>query len=640
MNKLLTKITAIGLCAAISVGAAGAACAQEEKANTKDETVYVLASADGLAEKIIVSDWIQNAANADSITDSSKLLGIENVKGDESFTRDGDLIVWNAEGNDIYYQGTADKELPVTLSVSCQLDGQPISAEELAGKSGRVTIRFDYENHVYETVDINGTPEKIYVPFCMMTGMLLDNDIFRNVEVVNGKLVNDGDRSIVIGAAFPGMQENLGMDAQKLEIPDYVEITADVTDFALGMTVTVATNELFNDLSLPDEFTGELDPSGELAADMEKLAEGVRALADGSVSLDDGAAQLADGAQKLSEGLNMLASNNVALNDGAKQVFDTFLTTADAQIKAAGLEIPALTVENYTEVLDGVLASLDETVVYNQALAQVTAAVEENRPVVIQKVTAAVREQVEAQVVAAVREQVSAGVAAAVKEQVTAQVIQAAAGMAKADYEAAAAAGMVSEDQRAAIAAAIESQMETEDVKALIEANIAAQMDSDEMKATIAANTEAQMQTEAVKNTVAENVEQQIAQLISQNMASDAVQEKLTAAAQGAQSITALQASLDSYNTFYQGLLAYTDGVAEAATGAETLSAGASELKAGTAQLKEGIQRITALMDGDLNNLLTRIRATVETSRHYTSFSGISDAMNGQVKFIYRTNEI
>ena len=733
MNKLSTKITAIALCAAIMLGGAGAAYAlageknevpakavttsmkaEEEKEVSKDETVYVLAGADGSVQKIIVSDWIKNALNENSIADKSGFSDIENVKGNEAYTLDGsNMTVWDAEGNDIYYQGSIEKELPVAMTVSYKLDGKSISADELAGKSGKVTIRFDYENRQYETVNIDGKNEKIYVPFGMLTGMLLDSDTFRNVEVSNGKLLNDGDRTAVIGIAFPGLQENLGIDKDKVEIPDYVEITADVTDFELGMTVTIATNEIFNELdaakidsadgltsslneltdgmqqlmdgssALYDGLCTLLDKSGELVTGIETLANGAKSLKDGAASLDEGAAQLQKGAADLSSGLNTLASNNASLNGGAKQVFDTLLSTATAQINAAGISVPALTVDNYADVLNNIIASLDGTAVYNQALAQVSAAVEGNRSLIEQKVTAAVREQVEAQVTAAVHEQVSTGVTAAVREQVSEQVIQTAAGMSKSDYEAAVSAGMVSQETQNDVSSAIEAQMQTDDVKALIETNTTAKMESDEIKAAVKANTDAQMQTEAVQKTISDNVELQVKQAISENMASDEVQAKLTAASEGAKSIIALKTSLDSYNAFYLGLLTYTGGVASAADGAATLASGAADLKNGTAQLKdgaaalydgilqlkngtpalvdgvsqlkdgamqlsdglkkfneEGIQKIVDLIDGDLDNVVARLRATVDVSKNYRNFSSISDGMDGQVQFIYRTDEI
>ena len=733
MNKLSFKITAIILCAVLCLSSVitvfaltngkteeqkkdavtEATTANTDKDSTKDETVYVLAGADGSVQKIIVSDWIKNALGAASITDSTGLSDIENVKGNESYTISGNAKVWDAQGNDIYYRGNIEKELPVGMTVTYTLDGKKVSADEIAGKTGKVSIRFDYDNRQYEMVKIDGKEEKIYVPFAMLTGMLLDNEHFRNVEVTNGKIINDGDRTAVVGIALPGLQENLGISKDKLNIPDYVEITADASDFSFGMTVTFATNELFNNfntskLDSVDDLTGSigelsdgmkqlldgssalygglttlLDKSKELVSGINQLADGAKVLKDGAVSVDDGAGQLKAGAAELAGGLNTLKGNNDTLNGGAKQVFETLLSTAETQIKAGGISVPTLTIDNYAQVLTGVINSLDETSVYNQALAQVTAAVENNRPLIVEKVTAAVREQVAAGVTAAVREQVAAGVTAAVREQVSEQVIVAAAGMSKSDYEAAVSAGMIPAETQNSISAAIEVQMQTNEVNALIESNITAKMESDEIKATVKANTDAQMQTEAIQKTVADNVELQVKQAISENMASDEVKAKLAAASEGAKSIISLKTSLDSYNAFYLGLLAYTNGVASAADGASSLASGASDLKDGTAQLKagaatlfdgilqlkngapalvdgvsqlkngamqlsdglkkfneEGVQKIIELVDNDMKGIVTRLKATIDVSKNYRNFSGISDDMGGQVKFIYRTEEI
>ena len=191
-NKHVMKILSLILCCTV-IGSGTAAIAyatgvnkteektgQETTAVSKDETVYVIADADGSAKRIIVSDWIKNAPGSASIRDKTEMEDVTNVKGDESYTMNGDhMRVWDANGNDIYYQGDIEKELPVTIAIRYQLDGKPISAEELAGKSGRVTIRFEYINTQYEMVEIDGQQEKIYVPFVMLTGMILDNENFQ-----------------------------------------------------------------------------------------------------------------------------------------------------------------------------------------------------------------------------------------------------------------------------------------------------------------------------------------------------------------------------------------------------------------------------------------------------------------------------
>ena len=685
--------------------------ASAEAETSKDETVYVLAGADGTVQKIIVSDWIKNAMAADSLEDKTELSDIENIKGDESFTLGGDnSCVWDAQGNKIYYQGNIEKELPVQMSVCYTLDGQAIAPEALAGQSGHVTIRFDYQNMQYEEVLLDGKTEKIYVPFTMLTGMLLDTEVFRNVTISNGKLINDGDRIAVVGIAFPGLQEDLAISKEKLDIPDYVEISADVENFEMGMTMTLATTELFgaidsdkldlHELSdamaeltdamdqlmdgssqLYDGLCTLLEKSGDLVSGINKLAEGAAQLKAGAESLDSGAAQLQAGAAQLSSGLNTLNANSSSLNGGARQVFSSLLSMANTQLSEAGLSVPALTIDNYASVLDGVIASLDDTAVYQAALEQVTATVNANRGMIEEKVTEAVQAQVEAEVSAQVTAAVQETVTQAVHEneaQFRAAVIQQALGMTVEEYKAAIEAGLVTQEQQDAVNAAVEAAMQAE---------IDARMQREEIQAQINAVTQQtvgeQMQSDEIQALIASNTELQVQQAISEAMSSDAVQAQLSAAAEGAKSVIALKSSLDSYNAFYLGLITYTSGVSSAAaganelkTGADALKAGTSELSAGAAELlqgiqtmkdsapalvdgitqlrdgsmelsdglkqfnEEGIQKLIEAVDGDLDGLSNRIRVTADVAKHYTSFSGISEDMDGDVKFIYKTDSI
>ena len=731
MKNRATKFISLALCAVVLFAAVGTSVfaltgegkesedenqettinASAEAETSKDETVYVLAGADGTVQKIIVSDWIKNAMAADSLEDKTELSDIENIKGDESFTLGGDnSCVWDAQGNDIYYQGNIEKELPVQMSVCYTLDGQAIAPEALAGQSGHVTIRFDYQNMQYEEVLLDGKTEKIYVPFTMLTGMLLDTEVFRNVTISNGKLINDGDRIAVVGIAFPGLQEDLAISKEKLDIPDYVEISADVENFEMGMTMTLATTELFgaidsdkldlHELSdamaeltdamdqlmdgssqLYDGLCTLLEKSGDLVSGINKLAEGAAQLKAGAESLDSGAARLQAGAAQLSSGLNTLNANSSSLNGGARQVFSSLLSMANTQLSEAGLSVPALTIDNYASVLDGVIASLDDTAVYQAALEQVTATVNANRGMIEEKVTEAVQAQVEAEVSAQVTAAVQETVTQAVHEneaQFRAAVIQQALGMTVEEYKAAIEAGLVTQEQQDAVNAAVEAAMQAE---------IDARMQREEIQAQINAVTQQtvgeQMQSDEIQALIASNTELQVQQAISEAMSSDAVQAQLSAAAEGAKSVIALKSSLDSYNAFYLGLITYTSGVSSAAaganelkTGADALKAGTSELSAGAAELlqgiqtmkgsapalvdgitqlrdgsmelsdgfkqfnKEGIQKLIEAVDGDLDGLSNRIRVTADVAKHYTSFSGISEDMDGDVKFIYKTDSI
>lgn len=694
----------------------------------KEETVYVLANADGSARKIIVSDRLQNGTGADVLNDVSELANIRNINGDEAYTPgENNVKVWDAGGGDIYYQGSTDKELPVSLAVTYTLDGKEISPEELAGKSGKVTIRFSYTNEQYEYAEIDGVRTKVYVPFAVVNGMLLDHEVFSNVEVSGGRLIDDGDRMVVMGYALPGMRENLDLDADKLDLPDYLEITADVKNFEMGMTASVVTNELFNGVELDeenlledlnaslDELTDAMeqlmdgssqlydglctlsDKSGELVDGIHRLSDGAVQLRDGMSTLDGGAAQLQDGAAQLQSGaaslqsgLNTLASNNGTLNDGARQVFETLLATAQTQLAAAGIQLPApLTPENYGEMLNQVIASLDGDAVYQQAYTTVTAGVEEKRGYIEAQVADAVRAEVEARVTAAVRQEVESKVEAAAGAQVT-EAVLGSLGMTVESYEAALNAGMITEEQKAQIEGAVSAQMESDAVRQQIAVNTGAQMESDEVKEIIRANTEQQMAGDEVRQLIASNTEAQVQKAIADNMSGAEVQGKLSQASEGLQAIINLKGSLDSYNAFYAGLQSYTAGVAQAAggagqlvSGAESLKGGVDELRNGSAKLyggagelcdgisamkkgapaltdgisqlrdgaeklsdglqefnDEGIQKLVNAVDGDLSGLAERFRATLDASKNYKTFTGLGDEMDGRVKFIFRTDSI
>ena len=238
------------------LGASKSNVSTVSKENSKEETVYVFADASGRQSKLLVNEKLKNATNQKTISDVSNLKNISNLNGDETFTASGSKLSWAADGNSITYQGTSDEAAPVTMKVTYYLDGKEISADQLAGKSGKVKIRFDYTNNLKKTITVNGKSKQAYVPFTMITGMMLPNDNFSNVEVTNGKVVEAADSNVVVGITMPGLKDslNISFDGKKadLDIPEYFEVSADVTDFSLDMTLSVATSNLLTDANLDD----------------------------------------------------------------------------------------------------------------------------------------------------------------------------------------------------------------------------------------------------------------------------------------------------------------------------------------------------------------------------------------------------
>ena len=281
-------------------------------ASEKSETVYVFANPDGSVKNTEVSTTLKNQLGEDELADSSVLTDIENVENDATFSGSGDDMVWNASGKDVYYTGITTKDSPVSVKVSYYLDGEKVSYKELAGASGKLKIRYDYGNEATVEKMINGKDETLYVPFTFITAILFDNDSFKNPEVTNGKVIDDGDRTIIAGYAIPGLQKSLGDLAEDLDIPEYFEVSADVSNFEMKSSLTIATAGLLEDFNADDLDTSELeDASGELADAMDKVLEGTG-------SLKEGLNKLADGADKLSSGTSELAGGIGTAKDTAE----------------------------------------------------------------------------------------------------------------------------------------------------------------------------------------------------------------------------------------------------------------------------------------------------------------------------------
>lgn len=96
------------------------------------------------------------------------------------------------------------------------------------------------------------------------------------------------------------------------------------------------------------------------------------------------------------------------------------------------------------------------------------------------------------------------------------------------------------------------------------------------------------------------------------------------------------------------GIESLYDGVFEMKGKIPTLTKGISDLKDGSMNLsaglkqfnEEGIEKISKLLEGEIGSVATRLKATVEVSKHYNNYAGIGDNMDGKVKFIYSTDEI
>ncbi len=655
----------------------------------KEESVYVVADATGTATEVIVSDWLKNEAGAKTITDISDLKDIVNVKGDETYTADGNEIVWDAEGADIYYQGTTDKALPVDMKITYYLNGKEISAEDLAGKSGDVKIRFDYSNNATYETEINGKETEVYVPFTTMTALMLPTDRFTDVTVTNGKVMSEGNNNIVLGLAFPGLMDSLDLDRDELadkdiEIPEYFEVEAKVDDFKLDMTLTVALSDALSDIHLTDsidlsnveESVNDLkDATGQLEDGSRALADGVKTLSEKTGEFSDGADKLAngiseytDGATALASGIDTVKSGTSELSEGASKLSDgantlsAGATELNNRVQAIALpDMSGLTDEQKAGIAAAAAADSDGRIAAgaDAVAAGITAQLAQSIGGSIDG--EAMAGEISSSISGAITNaQLQEGIAAALKGSIT-------------DGEGN---SLLSDDQANAIAGNILSTIDS-NVSGALGSGIAsgisgklsaipAGITSDETKAAIAAGVKDAMTQTAQGAAVAgaEGVMAQVgstmsgfAPMIQQlKEGTAALANGASEVANGASALSDGAGRLDSgvgelqsgANTLIGNNAALKDGAGQLADGSKKLADGVGLLLTGANDLsdgmvrfdKEGIDKLTSSFEDEGEKVVDRLNATMDAAKSYHSFTGLADGKEGNVKFIIRTEAI
>lgn len=293
----------------------------DENPTEKTETVYSVLNSDGSISDTIVSSWLHDEDGINNIKETLNLTDVKNIKSNEKPSKDGNTYTWNAKGNDVYYEGTATKQLPVSVKIRYELDGQEMSAKDIEGKSGHLKLMISFTNNYSEVKNINGKSIVIH-PSYLAGGMLnMSTGKFSNVKCESGKIVNDGTNEMLAFANIPGLNETLksaGLDKvnNQLGISDDVTVEADVNDFDLGSIMVGMTNEI----DLASEL-GDIGSVSELTDGIDQLIEADDQLIDGSKQLYDGTTQLKEQAAPLtgsSDQVRQLSSGAIQLNDGVK----------------------------------------------------------------------------------------------------------------------------------------------------------------------------------------------------------------------------------------------------------------------------------------------------------------------------------
>lgn len=618
---------------------------KETEETGKDETVYMIADADGTVNKTIVSDWLKNKENADTLEDASDLKDIKNVKGDETFKQDGDKVTWDAQGNDIFYQGTTDKEAPITQKITYYLDGKEIAPKDLAGKSGKVTMRFEFTNNEKTTKTIDGKSTDVYVPFSVVTGMVL-NDNFTNVEVTNGKVISDGKNNVVVGITMPGLKESLGIGDADLgddvQFPDYVEVTADVEDFSLDMTVSMASSNLLSEMNvngdidlsvLSDTIDEMTDASDQLVDGSSELSDGLKTLQSslgefkaGVGTAQSGVKDYTSGASALKTGVQQAGAGATQINGGVAQLvdgigtlkstvngslagMDAYASSADAQAAFASA------LNDYTKAAVNYLAVLQQLqtpgTTLNGAYSQVVAA------------TGGGLQAVNADANIYVLDDTTNATLLAVTTQAGSAV----------DFNSLSTAYAAQLQNISAVATKLGT---TGGAQALAQVQAGLAQFDDTQLATLktgAASLDAGLNGDdgivAGVNTLDSSVNGALSQGIT---------DLTNGAKQLADGANTLVANNDKLNAGMTSLKSATDllinGVDQLEDGSETLADGMAQFD------EQAIEKLADAYNGDLKELLDKVDAVLDAGNEYNTFTRTADGVKGNVKFIWETASI
>ena len=317
VKKNLFRYSSVLMCVVLTA-ASLVGCGSKTAATTGTDTAYVTEMAAGSTEAAITQAItnelaVSNKSTLATNTRQETVYVFNDASGNKNHITVNEKIT-DANGNETLNKTESSENAPVTMKVTYKLDGKEIKPEDLAGKSGKVTIHFDYTNNQKKTVTINGKKQTVAVPFTMITGMMLPTDVFSNVEVTNGKLTKVGDNIVAVGMTMPGLKDTMNLKfndkSLDLDIPEYFELTADVKDFSLDMTMSVATSNLLSDMNADDITLDDLKKT------VASLDDAANQLADGTVSLQDGTQQLSDAIPALTDGVDQLNTGASSLKDG------------------------------------------------------------------------------------------------------------------------------------------------------------------------------------------------------------------------------------------------------------------------------------------------------------------------------------
>lgn len=311
---------------------------------TKNENVYARLTADGMASDAYVVNHF-SVKNSGEIIDYGQYNIVKNLTTLKKLSEKNHKVEFQADDGEFYYQGKIQNvELPWKFDIRYELDGESITAEELAGKSGKLKITFKSKKNMKAN-------KCFYDNYLMQVSATLDCEKAKNITADGATIADAGADKQLSFTVLPGK------DAKFV-------IKADVNDFTMsGFSIAAVpySMDVDTDQFNTDDFTGQIS---ELTDAVDKLNDGTSKLSEGLNKLCDNNGKLLNGSGQLQSGLNKLSSNSATISAASSQIKDALDMISTQLQKADFSDISKLSkvpdgLSKLAEALDGIQSGLN-----------------------------------------------------------------------------------------------------------------------------------------------------------------------------------------------------------------------------------------------------------------------------------------
>ncbi len=262
----------------------------------KQEVVYAsLNNAGGMNSVYVVN--VLKAAAGQTVQDFGTYDQVVNLTDTSTINQLSDSVILTmpesetASDTEFSYQGSVpNAQIPWNISITYLLDGQEISAEDLAGKTGSLELRI-------ETAQNQSVDPRYYENYLMQITCTLPMKNATNVKTDQGSIALSGSDVTVSFMVMPDADGS-------------VSLSADVTNFEMsGISFAAIPFSMALDFpdtdSLVSQFDALIDGTEQLHSGAQDLAAGVSSVDAATKQAATGAANLATGATQMTQGLQL-----------------------------------------------------------------------------------------------------------------------------------------------------------------------------------------------------------------------------------------------------------------------------------------------------------------------------------------------